>query len=157
MRTLDWQEIDDILAGATALGRGGGGDYEEGRELMRRAYDEGRAVRLTTLLQTSSSMRRSCACPTGSAASPLVTRPCTPACEPPDEHPSVLAVRALGEYLGVEFGALMTGELGGTSISDVFFPGGHARPAGGGCRPRGARRARTRALALQGPRSAHRA
>ena len=46
MRTLDWQEIDDILLGATVLGCGGGGDYEEGRALMRRAYDVGRAVRL---------------------------------------------------------------------------------------------------------------
>jgi uncharacterized protein len=120
MRTLSWQEVDDILIGATALGCGGGGDYEEGRDLMRRAYDEGRAVSL--------------AAPDELAAEALV---CVPygvggltvgdpgvyaGLEPPAEHASVLAVRALARHLGVEFAALLTGELGGTSISDAFFP-----------------------------------
>jgi uncharacterized protein len=120
MRTLSWAEVDDILLGATALGCGGGGDYEEGRELMRRAYDEGRAVRL--------------AAPDELAADALV---CVPygvgglttgdpevyaGIEPPVEHPSVLAVRALAAHVGAEFAALLTGELGGTSISDAFFP-----------------------------------
>ena len=34
----------------------------------------------------------------------------------------MLAVRALGEHLGVEFGALISGELGGWSIADAFYP-----------------------------------
>ena len=120
MRTLSWKEVEDILAGATALGCGGGGDYEEGRELMRRAYDEGRAVRLAAPDELADD---AVVCvPYGVGGLTVGDEAVYAGLEPPAEHPSVLAVRALGEHLGVEFGALMTGELGGTSISDAFFP-----------------------------------
>ncbi len=120
VRTLDWQEVEDILAGATALGCGGGGDYEEGRELMRRAYDEGRAVRLAAPDELADD---AVVCvPYGVGGLTVGDEAVYAGLQPPAEHPSVLAVRALGEHLGVEFGALMTGELGGTSISDAFFP-----------------------------------
>jgi DUF917 family protein len=46
MYSLTWEEVDDILVGATIMGCGGGGELAEGRELMRRAYDEGRVLRL---------------------------------------------------------------------------------------------------------------
>ena len=120
MRTLSWQEVDDILAGATALGCGGGGDYEEGRELMRRAYDEGRAVRLAAPDELAD---EALVCvPYGVGGLTVGDEAVYAGIDLPAEHPSVLAVRALGEHLGVGFGALMTGELGGTSISDAFFP-----------------------------------
>ena len=120
MRTLSWQEVDDILAGATVLGCGGGGDYEEGRELMRRAYDEGRAVRLAAPDELADD---ALVCvPYGVGGLTLGDEAVYAGLDLPTEHPSVLAVRALGEHLGVRFGALMTGELGGTSISDAFFP-----------------------------------
>ena len=120
MRTLSWLEVEDILAGATALGCGGGGDYAEGRELMRRAYDEGRAVRLAAPDELAD---EALVCvPYGVGGLTVGDEAVYAGLEPPAEHPSVLAVRALGEHLGVEFGALMTGELGGTSISDAFFP-----------------------------------
>ena len=120
MRTLDWHEVDDILIGATALGCGGGGDYEEGRELMRRAYDEGRAVRLAAPDELADD---ALVCvPYGVGGLTVGDPEVYAGVEPPAEHPSVLAVRALGEHLGVEFTALLTGELGGTSISDAFFP-----------------------------------
>jgi DUF917 family protein len=120
MRTVSWAEVEDILAGATALGCGGGGDYEEGRELMRRAYDEGRAVRLAAPDELADD---AVVCvPYGVGGLTMGDEAVYAGLEPPAEHPSVLAVRALGEHLGVGFGALMTGELGGTSISDAFFP-----------------------------------
>jgi DUF917 family protein len=120
MRTLTWQEVEDILAGATALGCGGGGDYAEGRELMRRAYDEGRAVRLAAADELAED---ALVCvPYGVGGLTVGDEAVYAGLELPAEHPSVLAVRALGEHLGAEFGALMTGELGGTSISDAFFP-----------------------------------
>ena len=120
MRTLSWQEVDDILIGATALGCGGGGDYEEGRELMRRAYDEGRAVGLAAPDELADD---ALVCvPYGVGGLTVGDPEVYAGLEPPAEHAAVLAVRALAAHLGVEFAALLTGELGGTSISDAFFP-----------------------------------
>ena len=85
---------------------------------MRRAYDEGRAVTLAApdelADERSGALRR---------RRPHGRNPEVYAgLELPAEHASVLAVRALADHLGVEFAALLTGELGGTSISDAFFP-----------------------------------
>jgi len=120
MRTLSWQEVEDILLGATALGCGGGGDFEEGRELMRRAYDGGRAVRLADADEISDDAV--ICCPYGVGGLTIGDEAVYEGIELSAEYPGVLAVRALGEHLGVEFGALITGELGGTSISDAFYP-----------------------------------
>jgi DUF917 family protein len=120
MRTLSWQEVDDILMGATALGCGGGGDYEEGRDLMRRAYDEGRAVSLASPDELADD---ALVCvPYGVGGLTVGDPEVYAGREFPAEHASVLAVRALAAHLGVGFAALLTGELGGTSISDAFFP-----------------------------------
>jgi len=120
MRTLGWQEIEDILIGATALGCGGGGEYEEGRELMRRAYDEGRTVRLAAPAELADD---ALVCVPYGVGGLTVGDPGVYAgLEPPAEHASVRAVRALGEHVGAGFAALLTGELGGTSIADAFFP-----------------------------------
>ena len=120
MRTLGWQEIDDILMGATALGCGGGGEYEEGRELMRRAHDEGRTVRLAAPAELADD---ALVCvPYGVGGLTVGDPEVYAGLEPPAEHASVRAVRALGEHVGAGFAALLTGELGGTSIADAFFP-----------------------------------
>ena len=120
MRTLSWQEVDDILNGATVLGCGGGGDYEEGRELMRRAYDEGRAVRLAAPDELPDDAV--ICCPYGVGGLTQGDEAVYDGLERPAEYPGVLAVQALGEHLGVEFAALITGELGGWSIADAFYP-----------------------------------
>ena len=120
MRTLTWQEVEDILLGATALGCGGGGDFDEGRELMRRAYDEGRAVRLAAPDEVPDDAV--ICCPYGVGGLTEGDEAVYEGLERTAEYPGVLAVRALGEHLGVEFGALITGELGGWSIADAFYP-----------------------------------
>jgi uncharacterized protein len=120
MKTLSWRDVDDVLIGATALGCGGGGDYEEGRELMRRAYDDGRVVRLAAPDELADD---ALVCVPYGVGGLTVGDPEVYAGLPaPAEHASVLAVRALGAHLGAEFAALLTGELGGTSISDAFYP-----------------------------------
>ncbi len=120
MRTLSWHEVDDILNGATVLGCGGGGDYEEGRELMRRAYDEGRAVRLAAPDELPDDAV--ICCPYGVGGLTQGDEAVYDGLERSAEYPGVLAVQALGEHLGVEFAALITGELGGWSIADAFYP-----------------------------------
>jgi len=120
MRTLSWQDVDDILLGATALGCGGGGDFEEGRALMRRAYEAGRAVRLAAADEIPGDAV--ICCPYGVGGLTEGDEAVYEGLERTAEYPGVLAVRALGDYLGVEFGALITGELGGWSIADAFYP-----------------------------------
>jgi hypothetical protein len=120
MRTLSWDDIEDILAGATILGCGGGGELAEGREQMRRAYDAGHQVRLVAADELSAEALVSC--PYGVGAM-LVGDEAAYGGRPfADEHPGVLAVRALAEHLGSDFAALICGELGGTSIADAFYP-----------------------------------
>jgi uncharacterized protein len=120
MHTLAWDEIDDILVGATIMGCGGGGELAEGRELMRRAYDEGRAVALATPDELPDETL--VVCPYGVGGLTVGDEADYAGRSWSVEHPGVLAVRALGEHLGREFGALITGELGGTSIADAFYP-----------------------------------
>jgi hypothetical protein len=120
MKTLSWQEVDDTLVGATVLGCGGGGDYEEGRELMRRAYDAGRAVTLAAPDEVAPDAV--VCCPYGVGGLTVGEGAVYQGLELAAEYPGVLAVRALGEHLAVSFGALISGELGGWSIADAFFP-----------------------------------
>jgi DUF917 family protein len=120
MHTLTWEEIDDILVGATIMGCGGGGELAEGRELMRRAYEEGRAVTLAGPHELPDETL--VACPYGVGGLTVGDEADYDGLPWSTEHPGVLAVRALGEYLGREFGAVITGELGGTSIADAFYP-----------------------------------
>ena len=120
MRTLSWQEVDDILLGATALGCGGGGDFEEGQELMRRARDKGRAVRLAAPDEIPDDAV--ICCPYGVGGLTEGPEAVYAGIERTAEYPGVLAVRALGEHLGVQFGAIITGELGGWSVADAFYP-----------------------------------
>lgn len=120
MKTLSWQEVDDILVGATVLGCGGGGDYEEGRELMRRAYDAGHAVDLAAPDDVAADAL--ICCPYGVGGLTVGDDAVYGDFRRVSEYPAVLAVRALGEHLGTSFGAIISGELGGWSIADAFFP-----------------------------------
>ena len=120
MRTLDYSEVDDILLGATILGCGGGGDPAEGRNAMRRAYDAGLAVTLAAPDELADETLVGCPYGVGGltrgSEDPYAGLPRT------EEHPVVLAVQALSEHLGRPFGALITGELGGASVADAFYP-----------------------------------
>ena len=120
MHTLTWDEIDEVLVGATIMGCGGGGELAEGRELMRRAYEEGRAVTLAAPHELPDETL--VACPYGVGGLTVGDEAEYAGLSWANEHPGVLAVRALGAHLGLEFGALITGELGGTSIADAFYP-----------------------------------
>jgi len=120
MRTLGWQEIDDILVGATVMGCGGGGELEEGRAFLRRIYDEGRVVMLAAPDELAGDTL--VACPYGVGG--LVPGDEGFYCDRPltAEHPGALAVRAVADQIGRDIGAIITGELGGTSIADAFVP-----------------------------------
>jgi len=120
VRTLGWEEVDDILLGATVMGCGGGGELAEGRELLRRVYEDGRAVTLAAPDDLAADAL--VACPYGVGGLTVGDESCYEGLPWAADHPGVIAVRALGEHVGREFAALITGELGGTSIADAFVP-----------------------------------
>ncbi|MEI7759357.1 MAG: DUF917 domain-containing protein [Thermoleophilia bacterium] len=120
MRALAWHEVEDILVGATILGCGGGGGLAYGMDQMRLIYDSGRVVMLAASEEISADTVVACPYAVGAMTAAEV--------DPYGdrlfavEHPSVLAVRALGEHIGRDFGALICGELGGSSVADAFYP-----------------------------------
>jgi len=120
MRELTWQEVDDILVGATVLGCGGGGELAEGREELRRVYDAGRAV---TLAAADDLADDAVVCtPYGVGGLVAGDWAVYEGLARAAEHPGALAVRALAQHAGADIAALLTGELGGTSIADAFVP-----------------------------------
>lgn len=120
MRTLDWEAVDDILVGATVYGCGGGGELAEGRAFLRPVYDEGRAVTLAAPDELHGDAL--VACPYGVGGMVPGDEGFYGDRPPAAEHPGALAVRAIASFVGREVGAIITGELGGTSIADVFVP-----------------------------------
>jgi len=120
VRTLTWREVEDILAGATILGCGGGGGFSEGRDSLRGLYDQGLTVTLAAPDEISDDALVGCPYAVGAMTSgdenTYGEHPFT------EEFPGVLALHALASHLGREFEALICGELGGTSIADAFFP-----------------------------------
>ena len=109
MRTLGWEDVEDTLMGATILGCGGGGPLDYGTDLMRRLYDDERSVALASPEEIDDGAI--IACPYGVGAmttaelDPYGDRP------RPSDHPSVLAVRALGAHVGREIEAIICGDL----------------------------------------------
>jgi len=93
MRELTWQDVDDILVGATVLGCGGGGDLEEGREQMRTAYGAGRAVTLAAPDELPADALVMCPYGVGGLTTGDAAEYAGHAWA--EEHPSVLAVCAL--------------------------------------------------------------
>jgi hypothetical protein len=120
MRTLSWADVEDILLGATICGCGGGGELEEGRELLHTVYDAGRSVTLVAPDELAADAL--VACPYAVGAMTLGDEQVYEGRPFSADHPSVLAVRALEEHVGQTVAALLTGELGGTSIADAFYP-----------------------------------
>lgn len=108
--------------GATILGCGGGGPLDYGTDLMRRLYDDKRAVSVASPEELGDDVLVACAYGVGAMsmadADQYGERPLA------SEHPSVLAVRALGDHVGRDIEALICGELGGSSIADAFYPAG---------------------------------
>lgn len=120
MRTLSWADVEDILLGASICGCGGGGELDEGRELLHAAYVGGLAVTLAAPDELAADVLVATVYGVGGL---VVGAPEAYAgYELVSEHPGTLAARALARHLGRPLGALLTGELGGTSIADAFVP-----------------------------------
>ena len=123
MKELTRQDLGDIQYGAAILGAGGGGDLEEGFDLIDTALAAGKSFRLLSLDEV-----------------PDDALICTPyllgaisglsaeeerlydGLERCDTNPILLAYEAFQQHLGQPFYATTACELGGSNTAAAFFP-----------------------------------
>ncbi|WP_019120806.1 DUF917 domain-containing protein [Brevibacillus massiliensis] len=120
MRTLQLQEVEDILHGACIFGTGGGGSLSEGLDLVRSLYAEGKRVSLVPLDEVGDDWLVASPYYVGSVAPPdeevarrLSRLPMAEA------HVSTLAARALEAYLARPLQAVVATELGGNTACAI--------------------------------------
>lgn len=121
MKTLTKQNIIDILYGCTVLGTGGGGNLEEGLEMMEQDFEEGRELRLASLSELPDDAY--IATPYGCGAPPALDA------EEDEKYKrlphlgypaSILAFKSLEEYFGEKFFAVSSTELGGANTAEAL-------------------------------------
>lgn len=122
MKTLNKQDLFDILHGAVILGAGGGGDLEEGKSLIREALDAGKTFKLLDINDTPDEALI-CTPYLLGAISPISMEEETlyiglPKC---DTHPILHAYDEFQKYLGKSFYATTACELGGSNTAVAFF------------------------------------
>ncbi len=122
MKTLERQDLYDILLGCTILGTGGGGSLEEGLELVFSAFDRGKRFRLADFSEVPDEAWIATPYMCGSIS------PTTPELEaryarlPVLEGPEAFhAYRALEEYFGQAFYGVISTELGGGNTAQAFY------------------------------------
>lgn len=137
MTVLTRQNLEDILHGAVIMGAGGGGDIEEGRELIERALAAGKEFDLISVDDVPDDAL---------ICTPYLIGAITPL-TPEEEKlyagldlvadPMLQAYAEFQTHLGQEFYGTTACELGGSNTAAAFFPAvmnGHkiidADPAG---------------------------
>lgn len=112
MRKLSLQEVNDILMGCTILGTGGGGSLEEGLEAVRRAFEKGYEFKLLEFNEIDDEKYY---------INPYFCGSISPEgeeMEPGNEL--VVAVRALEEYMNVDFDGVVSIEYGGGNTGQAM-------------------------------------
>lgn len=124
MKTLEKQDLYDILYGCTILGTGGGGSLETGLSLVNQALEAGKTFKLVDLSEAPDDSWIAVPYNCGSIS------PITPEIEakyaglPVTNEPTpLLAYKALEEYLGRKFFGVISGELGGGNTAQALYAG----------------------------------
>lgn len=122
MRELNRQEVYDILLGATVLGTGGGGSFEEGIRMIDEAFAAGKKFVLADFdeVEPDTLVGTPYAC---GAISPLTEEDIKKfeSMPLPEKDPTLLAFEALEKSLGQEIPAVISTELGGENTACAFF------------------------------------
>jgi DUF917 family protein len=138
MRKLTQQDLYDIILGCTVLGTGGGGDPEQGKQLIQKDIQAGREFKIINLDDVPDDAL---------IGSPYMCGSISPTTEEEekryanlprkDETEGYIAFKALQEYLGEKFYAALSTELGGfntvvalTVAANAGIPIVDADPAG---------------------------
>lgn len=138
MRTLTLQQLEDMLLGTVILGAGGGGDIEEGRDMIKTALAAGKTFDLVTMDEVPDDALICTPYLLGAITppSPEEERAYT-GLEVSETDPLLQAYAEFQDHLGQEFYGTTPCELGGSNTAAAFFPAamnGHriidADPAG---------------------------
>jgi len=112
MRTLNMENLEDILVGAALLGTGGGGSLEKGLENVAREQKAGRPIRLADPDDLPQDTWAATPYYCGSLA-PSGKTPFRTTAVPYEDQECLLAVRTLEQHLAVKIGVTVATELGG--------------------------------------------
>lgn len=125
LRTL--QDCEDLLEGALWMGTGGGGSYTEGIELLEEIIQEGLPLGWVAaenvpddVWTVTVGLHGSIAPLSPETLAEIRNKGLT---EAQDEWYLVKAVKELGISLGMDFGCVVSGELGPASVADTLAVG----------------------------------
>ncbi len=110
MIELSEQDLRDLIEGCTVLGTGGGGDPEEGWKRIKEELDRGRKFRLLSLSEVPSDGIVPMPYFVGSLSGKKVKSVY-------EEGEDVRSFKLLEEYMGEEFAAVISTELGGANTA----------------------------------------
>jgi len=111
MKVLKEEDLENILLGCTVLGTGGGGKLEEGLKKVREDIEEGREFRLIDLRDVPDDAL---------VASPYYCGSMTSSHSDIMIREDILSFRALQRYLGENFFATVSIELGGGNTATAL-------------------------------------
>lgn len=121
MKKLTKQNIIDILYGCTLLGTGGGGNLQEGLDMMQQDFDEGKELYLANLEELPDDAYIAtpycCGAPSAEGAGEDKEYEHLPHLGYPA---SILAFRNLEKFLGEKFFAVSSTELGGGNTAEAL-------------------------------------
>lgn len=118
MRTLSKQQLEDLIRGCAILGTGGGGSPKKGLEEIYRDLADGREFRLIGLEEVSDDALVATPYLCGSVAPDDVGE--SDASESESESECLGASKALEEYLGRSFFAVIATEIGGGNTATAM-------------------------------------
>lgn len=115
MKTLNKQDMIDLLYGCALLGTGGGGSLEEGLAMMEEDFAAGKELLLADLSEIPDDAY--VATPYGCGA-PVTEKPDTGVVL--EKTPAIMAFERLERYIGEKFFAVSSTELGGLNTAEAL-------------------------------------
>lgn len=115
MRKLSYENAVDILVGCTILGTGGGGSLAEGIEAVKKAFDEGFEFNMIDFDEIKDDAYY---------VNPYFCGSISPDEEDEEEHRELeYAIKALEEYMNVNFEGVVSIEYGGGNTGEAMATG----------------------------------
>lgn len=122
MTVLSYQDLNDLLHGATILGTGGGGELDEGLALIKDALDQGKEFRLVSIDDVPDTALLCTPYLLGAISQPTAEEAALYTRLPKSPKPAILAAYdRFQRYLAQEFYGTLACEMGGTNTAVAFY------------------------------------
>lgn len=121
IRKLSYQEMQDLISGATILGCGGGGDPAASKAMVEEVFEKGKTF---SILDPKAFADDLCVCILGHVGGGIEQKEkdLVRNLERLWKHPIAIASKALANYLDVEFDAYLPSEIGaGNTVTPMFI------------------------------------